>query len=95
MTSSVSLILRYISLEKLCVRFVLYNEQDYRQMEKRRNLITARQRKTWGIILKRVRTTVGRDGEDWRGLTVSNKFTEKIFQDVRIACNFLRLIKNK
>ena len=46
MTTSVGLILRYLSLEKLCVRFVLYTEQDYRQMEKRRNLIPARQRKT-------------------------------------------------
>ena len=64
MTTSVGLILRYLSLEKLCVRFVLYTEQDYRQMEKRRNLITARQRKTWGIILERVSTRVGRDGED-------------------------------
>ena len=64
MTTSVGLILRYLSLEKLCVRFVLHTEQDYRQMEKRRNLITARQRKTRGIILKRVRTRVGRDGED-------------------------------
>ena len=64
MTTSVGLILRYLSLEKLCVLFVLYTEQDYRQMEKRRNLITARQRKTWGIILERVSTRVGRDGED-------------------------------